>query len=107
MNPSPKRVWQVRAAALVVFLLGFVAGALALDLYAKAKRGSGSAPRHRIGRVLDELGLSPEQRERVDAIFADARTDMAEVRRECGPKFREVRQRTDAKLREVHIDCLA
>src|SRR6185369_2479473 len=90
-----KRNWQIRLAALVIFVLGFAAGALALDVYKNSQRGE----RH--GGVMDQLNLTDDQRAQVKAIFADARAQMSDVRKECGPKFREVRDRTDARLREV------
>jgi len=95
MDRVAKRNWQIRLAAVVIFVLGFAAGALALDVYHNSGRGE----RH--GGMLDQLSLTDDQRTQVKAIFADARAQMSEVRKECGPKFREVRERTDARLREV------
>jgi Spy/CpxP family protein refolding chaperone len=95
MDRVAKRNWQIRLAALVIFVLGFAAGVLALDVYKNAQRGE----RHR--GVLDQLNLNDDQRTQVRAIFSEARAQMADVRKECGPKFREVRERTDARLREV------
>jgi len=95
MDRVAKRNWQIRLAALVIFVLGFAAGALALDVYKNSQRGE----RH--GGVMDQLNLTDDQRAQVKAIFADARAQMSDVRKECGPKFREVRDRTDARLREV------
>ena len=98
MDRVAKRDWQIRLAALVIFVLGFTAGALALNVYREARPSSEG---ERSGRLLEQLGLDDDQKAKVKAIFADARTQMGEVRKECGPKFREVRERTDARLREV------
>src|SRR5262249_47146630 len=95
MDRVAKRNWQIRLAALVIFVLGFAAGALALDVYHNSQRGEPH------GGGMDQLNLTDDQRTQVKAIFADARSQMGEVRKECGPKFREVRERTDARLREV------
>lgn len=101
MDRGVKRDWQVRLAAVVIFVLGFVAGGLAISLY----RGPATAmpsPEHRhFSEVLDQLHLTDQQRTDVRAIFEDARSQMADVRRECAPKFRAVRERTDERLRQV------
>lgn len=101
MDRGAKRDWQIRLAALAIFLLGFTAGALAFTIYQNAQRDAGPEPRRRFGQVLDQLDLSEEQRSQVRAIFDDARARMSEIRRESAPKFREVREQTDARLREV------
>jgi Spy/CpxP family protein refolding chaperone len=101
METAAKRAWQVRAAALVIFVLGFAAGALALNLYQTARPNAQSEERRGFSQVLDQLNLDDDQRDKVKAIFDDARAQTAEVRKECGPKFREIRDRTDARLRDV------
>jgi Spy/CpxP family protein refolding chaperone len=101
MQTGSKRDWQVRLAALVIFVLGFAAGALALTAYRGSGGASSGRSRHHFGEVLDQLGLSDDQRAQVKAIFGDARGQMSEVRKECGPKFREVRERADARLQQV------
>jgi Spy/CpxP family protein refolding chaperone len=101
MQWGSKRDWQVRLAALVIFVLGAAAGALALNAYQGTGDAASGRSRHRFGQVLEQLGLTDEQHERVKTILHDAREQFSEVRRECGPKFREVRERTDARLQEV------
>jgi Spy/CpxP family protein refolding chaperone len=102
MDTNPRSKWQVRIAVVVIFVVGFVAGALALNIY----RGQQWSPSRALGRdgfeqMLDKLNLSAEQRTQVDAIFDDARTELTQVRTESAPKFREVRERTDERLRAV------
>jgi Spy/CpxP family protein refolding chaperone len=102
MDRVAKRDWQIRLAALVIFVLGFAAGALAINVYHEANPPASSRDGgRRPGGLFDKLGLTDEQRTQVRAIFAESRAQMGEVRKECGPKFREVRERTDARLREV------
>jgi Spy/CpxP family protein refolding chaperone len=102
MDRVAKRDWTIRLAALAIFVLGFAAGALALNVYHTSALGRGGEPTaERFDRMFDKLGLDDNQRTQVKAIFADARGQMDEVRKECGPKFHEVRERTDARLREV------
>ena len=102
MDSSPRNKWQVRLAVLTIFVVGFVAGALALNIY----RGRQWPPPRGFGRggfeqMLDKLNLSVEQRTRVGEIFDDARTELAQLRKESGPRFREVRERTDERLQSV------
>jgi Spy/CpxP family protein refolding chaperone len=102
MDRDARRDWQVRIAALAIFILGFAAGALALNAYRDWERRAAGPPRgEQIGRMFDQLNLTDDQRTQVKAIFDDARSQMAEVRKECGPKFHDVRERTDTRLREV------
>ena len=98
---SSKRDWQIRLAALVIFVLGAAAGALAFNVYRGVADTGERRERHRFGRVLEQLELSDEQHEQVKAIFSDARNEMQAVREECGPKFKAVREKTDARLQEV------
>ena len=43
MDTTTKSKWQVRLAAILIFVLGFAAGALALNAYKRWGRGGGSA----------------------------------------------------------------
>lgn len=104
MTGDAKRNWQIRLAALAIFVLGFAGGALALSLYDSSRRAAADDPEARKARfeqTLDRLNLNDGQRTDVKKIFGEARREMGQVRRECGPKFREVRERTDAKLQAV------
>jgi Spy/CpxP family protein refolding chaperone len=102
MDSNPRKKWQVRLAVLTIFVVGFVAGVLALNIY----RGRQWPPSRASGRggfeqMLDKLNLSAEQRTQVGEIFDDARAELTQLRRESGPRFREVRERTDARLQSV------
>ncbi|MEW6729889.1 MAG: periplasmic heavy metal sensor [Acidobacteriota bacterium] len=94
--------WQVRVAAVAIFLLGFVAGALTLNLYhtdpstAASKRGH-----HRFERLISRLNLTPDQKVKVEAILRDARAQFREVHKSSQPKFDEVRAQVHARLQEV------
>jgi Spy/CpxP family protein refolding chaperone len=96
MEIASKNKWQLRLAVLGIFALGFVAGALSLNMYR-------SFQFRRIGyqQMLDRLQLTGEQRKQVDQIFAEARTQMMDVRERTAPQMREIRERTDQRLRVV------
>lgn len=56
----------------------------------------------RLLRQLDRaVGLTPAQRRQVEAILRDTRQEFAQLREEVGPRFREIRARSRARIREV------
>lgn len=103
MEDNNKRKWQIRAAVLAIFLLGFLAGALTLNIYHKQRssfpRGFGG--RDRYEQMINRLNLNAEQRSQVDQIMKDARMRMIEIRRQSEPGISEVRQQTDERLKAV------
>jgi Spy/CpxP family protein refolding chaperone len=102
MNSKTKSKWQVRLAVLIIFVIGFVAGGLAMNFYRDRDRSAqASMMRGRFNHLIERLNLAPEQKEQVEAIFADTRAKLMEIRKESGPKFREVREQTDERLRAV------
>jgi Spy/CpxP family protein refolding chaperone len=102
METSVKNKWQIRLAVLLIFVIGFVAGALTMNVY-RARRMALSADerRGRFERVMEQLNLSAEQRNQVKAIFDDARTQLGEMRNESRPRYRALREQTQERLRGV------
>ena len=99
MDKASKNRWQVRVAALVIFVLGFAAGILALNVY---RRVAGSdRPRDRFQQMSRRLNLSADQQNKVQQIFSDTREQVRALRRESEPKFNEIRQQADARLQQV------
>jgi len=102
MDRIAKNRWQVRLAALVIFLLGVTAGALALNVYNAWTRASGREEgRAGFERMLDRLELTGEQRAQVQQILADARKQFREARRDSEPRMGDIRRQTDERLRQV------
>ena len=98
MDKSSKNKWQVRAAALLIFLLGFTAGALALNAYrawAHVRRPD------QFAQMLERLHLSAEQRTQVQQIFGDTREQLQALRRESAPRVAEIRRKADERLQQV------
>ena len=105
------KVWKVILAALVIYSAGVVTGGLTLRLDffnssspEKTSRGS-SRSRQRpdfIDRMQKELGLSPEQRERISQILQESRERMRALWDSVSPKadeeFRHVRTLILAEL---------
>lgn len=102
MDSKTKSKWQVRLAVLIIFAIGFVAGGLAMNFY-RDQRGPSqfASTRGGFNRVVERLNLSPEQKTQVEAIFEEARAQLIAIRKESGPKFRDVRKQTDERMRAV------
>ena len=102
MDNETKSKWQVRAAVIIIFIIGFVAGALSMNIYRNKRTPSGpSGMWSRYDQMLDRLNLSQDQKSQVEAIFDDARTRLMEIRKESEPRFREVRKQTDSRLQSA------
>ena len=101
MDSNTRSKWQVRLAVLVLFVIGFIAGGLAMNIYRDRHRPQRTSGRGGFEQMLDRLDLTHDQRTQVNEIFEDARKQMTELRKESEPRFREVRNNTDERLRTV------
>ena len=99
MNIVYKNRWQIRVAAAVIFLLGFTAGILALNVYRGLARNI--APRDRFEQLSDRLQLNAEQKTKVQQIFNDSREQLRALRKESDPKVNEIRNQADERLKTV------
>ena len=98
MDKVCKERWQVRIAALIIFVLGFAAGILALNVYrtwARGERGD------RFEQMADRLQLTGDQKTKVQEIFNDTREQLRALRRESEPKVDEIRRQADGRLQTV------
>ena len=99
MNNVAKNKWQVRVAAAIIFVLGFTAGILALNVYRGLARDGGRG--NRFEELAERLKLTPEQKVRVQEIFNDTREQLRAVRSESEPKVEEIRRQADGRLQTV------
>ncbi len=99
MNTASKNRWQVRISALIIFVLGFAAGILALNVYRGFARQRDS--RDRFEQMAERLQLTADQKTRVQEIFSDTREQLRSVRRESEPKMDEIRRHADGRLQTV------
>ena len=100
MDKTSRTKWQIRGAALLIFVLGFVAGMLALSGYrAWARRAQN--PQDRFEQLATRLQLNPDQKTKVQQIFGDTRTQLQALRKESEPRVSDIRQQTDQKLQQV------
>ena len=101
MDTANKSKWQVRLAALLIFVLGFAAGALALNAYKRFSRGNLESRQARFEKMLNSLQLSAEQKTQVDQILGDTRQQLQALRKESEPRFADIRRQADERLQKV------
>jgi hypothetical protein len=102
MNIESKSKWQIRMATLSIFLLGFVAGAIALNAY--HLWFSGAKPptrRERFDEAFNQVGLNETQKADVQKILGETREKVQKLRQETEPAMQEIRSQTDEKLQRV------
>ena len=99
MDNVAKNRWQVRVAAMVIFVLGFAAGILALNVYRGLARNT--RPHDRMEQMAERLNLNADQKTKVQQILGDTREQLRAVRRESEPKLNEIRSQADTRLQEV------
>ena len=99
MNNVTRNRWQVRVAAVIIFVLGFTAGILALNVYRGVVRGGGQG--NRIDELAERLKLTPDQKTKVQEIFGDTREQLRAVRQETQPRMDEIRRQADGRLQTV------
>jgi Spy/CpxP family protein refolding chaperone len=101
MEYITKTKWKVRVAAAVIFLLGFAAGMLTLNVYRAWARRNPPTHEDRVARIAKELQLSPEQKTKVEQIFNDTREQLRGLRKESEPKVAEIRKQADERFQQT------
>lgn len=99
MNNIVRNRWQVRVAAAIIFVLGFTAGILALNVYRGLARRD--APRDRLEQLSQRLELNADQKAKVQQIFSDTREQLRALHRESEPRVNDIRRQADEKLQQV------
>ena len=97
MTNITKNRWQVRIAALIIFVLGVTTGILALNVYRRATLAGGN----RMDELAERLQLTADQKTKVQEIFSDTREQIRGVRREMEPRLSEIRRQADGRLQTV------
>lgn len=102
MNTIQKNKWQVRGAAVLIFVLGFAAGALALNAFKRwGRTGAEQSRQHRFEQMLDRLQLNADQKTQVHQILSESRGQLQALRKESEPRFAEIRRQADERLQKV------
>ena len=97
MNNVAKNRWQVRIATMIILVLGFTAGILAMNVYRRWDRGQGN----RMDELAERLQLTAEQKTKVQEIFSDTREQLRAARQEMEPRMAEIRRHADGRLQTV------
>ena len=97
MNNVAKNRWQVRIATVIIFVLGFTAGILAVNVYRRWDRGPGN----RIDELAERLQLTADQKSKVQEILGDTREQLRAARQEMEPRMSEIRRQADGRLQTV------
>jgi len=104
---------KARFIVVSVFVIGFAAGALALNLYEKLSRsGPKDQPRNGteflLKRMNDKVGLSSDQQDQIKKIldetndkYKDLRTEMEPRIKDFEPRFNAVRQESRDRIRAL------
>ena len=101
MDYIAKNKWQIRGAAAIIFVLGFTAGILALNVYRGWVRGGGPGREDRFEQLSNRLQLNADQKTKVQQILGDTREQLRALRKESEPRVTEIRQKTDERLQQV------
>ena len=99
---------KVQFAFLLIFLLGFAAGALSLTVYyRRVEAGRQSAWTGRFDReryvtqMTEAVGLRSEQMGQLNAILDDTREEFLALRKRLNPQVEELKQRARKRIREM------
>jgi hypothetical protein len=99
MDKVARNRWEIRGVAILIFVLGFVAGMLSLHGYGVwAHR---RPPQNRFDQFATRLQLNPDQKTKVQQIFGDTRTQLQDLRKESEPRVNDIRQQTDQRLQQT------
>ena len=102
INLESSSKWQLRAVTLGIFLLGLVAGALALNAYNLWFGAAKPLTRQeRYQEAFNQLHLSEPQKIEVEKAVVEIRESVQQIRQESEPRMQEVRARNDARLQSV------
>ncbi len=101
-NLETKSKWQIRLATLTIFLLGFIAGAFALNSYHLwFGAGKQTTKQEKYEVAFSQLGLNDSQKADVQRIVNETRENIQKIRQESEPRIQEIRAQHDEKLQKV------
>ena len=102
MNIESKSKWQIRFATLGIFVLGFVAGAFALNAY-HLWFGAAKQPtkQEKYEEAFRSLGLTDAQKSEIEKLVNETRDKIQNIRQETDPRVLEIRTQHDEKLQKI------
>lgn len=100
MDRENKFNWKVRMATLGIFLLGAVAGALALNAYQIWFGGASNTTRQqRFEKVINQVELSDSQKAEFQKIMSETREEFKNM--PPNPEVDKIKLRADEKVKKV------
>lgn len=101
MTTEIKNKWQIRAATVSIFLLGFLAGGFALNAYHQWFVAQQPTKQQRYDEAFSRLGLTETQKSEVQKTVGEIRGKIHQLRLESEPKMQEIRAQNDEKLQRI------
>jgi Spy/CpxP family protein refolding chaperone len=92
---------------LILFLLGIAVGSLGTYvvttrvLAARPQASLARNPGHVMAMFTNDLGLNPDQQNRIQAILNDTRAKYAQLHEKLDPEYEQVRQQGRQHIRQV------
>jgi hypothetical protein len=96
---------KARFIVVSVFVIGFAAGALALNLYQQLSRSSSRDVPHNgteflLKRMNDKVGLSSDQQEQIKKILDETNDKYRDIRKDLEPRIKDFEPRFNAVRQE-------
>ncbi len=100
MDKENTFTWKIRLATLSIFLLGFVAGALALNAYhVWFSPAASPTKQQRFEKIFDQVQLSDLQKSDVQKIMSETREEYKNL--PTSPEVEAIRNRADEKIKKI------
>lgn len=96
---------KARIIVVSVFVIGFAAGALALNLYqqlttSKGKDGPHNGTEFLVRRMNEKVGLSTDQQEQIKKVLDETNEKYREIRKDMEPRIKDFVPRFDTVRQE-------
>ncbi len=106
MESNTRSQTKARLIVLAVFAIGFLAGALAMNLYSGITTSDPSREEHNhkpqdyiIEKMTTRLKLTPDQRDQIKGILDETFDKYADIRKDIEPRIDVVRQQGRDRMR--------
>jgi len=105
MDSNSNSQTKARVIVVSVFVIGFVAGALALNLYQRLTSSSSKDIPHNgteflIKRMNDKVGLSADQQDQIKKILDETNDKYREIRKDMEPRIKDFEPRFNTVRQE-------